>query len=108
MCSYKTLKNNQHGYVIQCNECDQIQVAFSTVILSLSTSEFYELIKTASELHDHYQMHPCRDQKIIQLPTATRSVTMVFNYDELKTLLHLMMEGRNKLQFRQLFVFNEN
>ena len=108
MCSYKTLKNNNYGYVLQCNECKHIQVAFSTVVLSFTLTEFYEVIQTVNGLYEHYNLHPCRDQKIIHLPTANKAVTMVFTITEVRELLHLLIEGRNKLQYKQLFVFNEN
>lgn len=108
MCNYKTLNANQYGYVVQCNGCNHIEVAFATVILSLTEDQFYGLIDTADSLYCQHNLHPFRDQKVIKLATDARTVTMALSVNELKDFLNLLIAGRNKLQYRQLFVFNDN
>jgi hypothetical protein len=108
MCSYKILQNNEHGYVVQCDSCNHIQVAFATVVLSLTTDQFYELIQKANQLYEYYGFHSFPDQKIIHIPTVISTVSMIFSLNELRNFRHLLIEGRNKLQHKQLFVFNEN
>jgi hypothetical protein len=108
MCSYKILNNNRYGYVVQCNGCNHIQVAFATVILSLTETQFYELIETVDNFYSCHNLYPFRNQKMIQLPAGDKAVTLVFSVNELKDFLYLLVEGRNKLQYQQLFVFNEN
>ena len=108
MCSYKTLKNNQHGYVIHCNDCNHIQVAFGTFVLSVTIEEFDGMVRSATDMHTRYRRHPGNDRKIIHMPTIAKSIVMVFTISELRTFLNLIIEGHRKLQYNQLFVFNEN
>ena len=108
MCRYNTLKHNKHGYVMQCNSCNHIQVAFATIILSLTVDQFYELIETADHLYNVHNLYLCRDEKLVQVPTAARSVAMIFTLNELKEFIGLLIGGRNKLNKQKLFVFNEN
>jgi len=108
MCNFNTLKYNDYGYVMQCNDCNHLQVAFGTVILSLTPDQFHELIETAEQHYMHHNPYPFREEKIIRMPTPARSVMMVFSLHELKELLNLLVAGRDKLQYRQLFILNQN
>lgn len=108
MCHHTILKSNSHGYVVQCDSCRHIQVAFGTCILSLTADQFDELIDTAQAMYLCHQHSPFPEQKMIQVPTSCRTVTMVFSVYELKNFIGLLTEGRKKLQYKKLFVFHEN
>ncbi|GAA4460672.1 hypothetical protein GCM10023093_03710 [Nemorincola caseinilytica] len=108
MCNYNTLKNCRHGYVVQCRNCDHIQVAFGTTILSLTRAQYYEYLAQVQEQYDeHHKIMPW-DQKAIHLPTAAKGVAMIYTVSELHILLDMLKEGRKKLEYNDLFVFNEN
>jgi hypothetical protein len=83
-------------------------VAFGTFILSLTNDQFFELMETTDCIYNYHRNDPFPDQKTIRIATAARSVTMVFSVNELKDFISLLIEGRNKLQYKKLFVFNEN
>lgn len=110
MCNHTVLKNNSYGYVVQCESesCNYIQLAFGTFILSLTVDQFTELIEIAEALYRCHKLYPFPDQKAIQVPTVCRAVTMIFTVNELKNFINLLIEGGNQLQYKKLFVFNEN
>jgi len=108
MCNYNTLKNSKHGYVVQCKNCDHIQVAFGTTIVSLTRAAYYEHLALVQEQFDQNCRTMPWDQKVIHIPTAAKGVTMIYTLNELHTLQDLLSEGRKKLEYNDLFVFNEN
>lgn len=108
MCNYKTLNANKHGYIVQCNSCNHIQITFGSGILTLSVAQFYKLIDTVDALYIAHNLYPFPDQKAIKIPTDSKSVVMIFSVNELKELLYLLIGSRNSIQHLQLFVFNEN
>lgn len=108
MCAYKTLCNTKDGYVIQCNGCDHIQVAFGTTCQTFTQDQFYEHIRTVDECYNIHNLNAFKDQKCITIPTVARSMSLVYSVNELKKLLQLLINGRNSLEHEKLFVFNEN
>ena len=108
MCKSKILKTSDDGYVMHCKGCGQIQVAFGTTIISMTQSKFYEYIKAIDDLYSIHNLYPFKDEKLIKIPTPARGVIMVYSVNELKDLLHMLVEGRNKLEYNKLFVFSEN
>ncbi len=108
MCNYDTIKKNRNGYVIHCRNCGRIQVAFASVVLSLTRDQFYEFIRYADEQYRAYNLHSFPDQKVISIPTDSRSVSIIYSLNELKDLLHLLLAGRNKLEHEDLFAFHNN
>lgn len=108
MCNYKTLQHNSNGYVVQCRNCNHIQVAFGTTIVSFSREQFYEFI---SVIDEQYQLHSLclqRAKKMVHVHTPSGNLAMIYSVNELSALLYLLVEGRNALEFNELFVFNNN
>lgn len=108
MCGYRTLHNNEDGYVICCDCCGHIQVAFGTTVTSFNREEFYEHISLVDDYYNIHNLSPFRNRKEITLPTVSRTLSLVYSVNELDKLLKLLVEGRNKLEYDKLFVFNEN
>ena len=108
MCAYKTLSNNEDGYVIQCEGCDHIQVAFGTTSMTFTQDQFYDHIKVVDESYNIHNLHAFRDQKCITIPTVARTLSLVYSVNELKKLLKLLIKGRNSLEHHKLYEFNEN
>jgi hypothetical protein len=108
MRGYKTLYNNEDGYVVACNCCGHIQVAFGTTVMSFTREQYYDHIKLVDEYYTVNSLAPFRDQKTVNIPTVARSVSLAYSVNEVKKLLALLIKGRNKLEHDNLFVFNEN
>ena len=108
MCNYKTIKNAKCGYVLRCAGCGQIQVAFASAILSFTQDQFYDFIAITDELYKCHNLYALPDEKLIRIPTAARAITLVYNVNELKELLQLMIDGRNKFEYLSLLSLNQN
>ncbi len=108
MCNYKTLGESEHDYVIQCCDCNHIQVAFATTILSLTRAQFYDYL---SQVHWHSRLHKDslqRDRKIVTIGGPIKGVAMTLTVRELCSLRYLISEGRKNLEYSELFAFSEN
>lgn len=108
MCCYKTLHKNEHGYVIRCDGCHRLQLGYGTVILSFTDEEYYDFLTLVGAQYENNKDAMFRDQKAIQIPTAARSVTLIFTVNELSRLFHLLIQGRNSTEHEKLFAYNEN
>lgn len=108
MCSFDTLKKSHHGYVVKCKSCDHIQIAFGTMILSFNRSQFIEFIAKLDGQYKVHELYEDRSTKLVHVPTAAQGVAMVFSLNELEVFLNLLIDGRNALRHKDLFVFNEN
>jgi hypothetical protein len=108
MCKNKILKHTDEGFVMHCKHCGNIQVAFGTVVLSMMPEKFHKYIGVVDELYNIHNLYPFKDEKVIRIPTTARGVAMSYSVNELKELLHLMVQGRNKMEYDKLFVFSEN
>ncbi|MBL7719111.1 MAG: hypothetical protein JNL72_09785 [Flavipsychrobacter sp.] len=108
MCGYKTLHNNEDGYVVACHCCGHIQVAFGTTAMSFTREQFYDHIRLVDECYKVHCLTAFRDQKNVTIPTVARSLSLIYSVNELKRLLKLMINGRNKLEHDKLFRFHDN
>jgi hypothetical protein len=108
MCSYKTLHHSADGYVIKCNCCNKLQVAFGTTCMSYTEEQYRDYISLVDKYIENNKTAGCRDQKAITLPTVARSISLVYSLNELEKLRSLLIDGRNKLEHEKLFVFNDN
>ena len=93
---------------MRCPGCGHIQVAFASAILTFTRDQFYNFIEHADDLYRCHNLYAFPEEKIIRIPTPARNVTLAYSVNELKDLLHLLIEGRNKFEHTDLFAFNHN
>ena len=56
MCNYQTLyHDNKSGYVIRCEECENLQVTFGNIIITFGKEDFNEFIGIVKELRAKQQ-----------------------------------------------------
>lgn len=92
MCQYHTLfRDEQQGFVIECNQCHKIQVAFGMMMASFSEKEFHRFRSyIRAKLGNSYaDQNP--GEKNILLNTPSESLSLLFSYRELEGL-HTMLE----------------
>jgi hypothetical protein len=97
MCCYKTLHQNQEGYVVFCN-----------VVLSLSIREFYSFETKIADYYIEYRDHPFPNLKTITIPSQSPNITLVYSPNDLLKLADILNKAKEKLMYQKLFVFNEN
>lgn len=108
MCIYKKLHHNKNGYVVWCTVCRHFQVAFGSTILAYTEDQFYDFIRTVDEYYKTNRFYTCRAQKMVQIPTNARFVTLVYSLEELRKLLELLHQASDKLDKEKLFAFHNN
>lgn len=108
MCSFKILHHSESGYVIRCQQCQHIHVAFGSTVMAFTLEEFYGFKKTVEEYNFHYSNLPGNNRKQIQLPTANRSISLLYSRNELEKLSSLLDHAIECLCKEKLFTFHEN
>lgn len=108
MCRYKTLQQNEHGYVMRCNRCRHLHVAFGSTVLAFTQDQFYDFVQLIEEYRDLYgqAIHP--DEKNIQVPTIVRTIMLVYSARELNDLAELLDKARRQLDHDKMLAFHEN
>lgn len=108
MCLYKKLHHTEYGYVVRCNECHHFHVGFGTTVLALTEDQFYDFMNTVDSYHDAHRHYYNADQKVIQIPTAARSIMLVFSLKEIEQLSTLLHTVSKKLDREKFFQFYKN
>lgn len=105
MCNWKPLKNSANGYVMLCNSCNRIQLAFGTTVLSVNRMQFYDFLAVVETTFAKYGPD---NAKWLHLPLPAANVAMVCTGNELAALLAMLKEGRARLQYNELLIINKN
>ncbi len=108
MCQYKTLEKSKDGYVVRCNKCRHLHVAFGSNVLSFSEDQFFEFVNTVDGYFEDNKHSAHRDMKTIQIPTVARSIMLLYSLDELDTFSTLLHQAKKQLEQEKLTCFYEN
>jgi hypothetical protein len=108
MCCYRTLQKNEHGYVVKCNKCAHLHVAFGNTVMAFTTDQFHEFVRTVRDCNQANSNCTNRHAKMIQIPTAARSITLVYSINEIQQLLALLEKAEKKQNDDLLFNFCYN
>lgn len=105
MCSPIKLKHNQYGYISWCNDCNNINIAFHTILFSLNTSQFENFSSILS--NDVNNTEKCNQniEKSFLYNTDSLNVNIILNYIELVQLAELVADSF--LQYRSLQLIKE-
>ncbi len=102
-CDYKILHHNEHGYVVRCERCQKIKLAFGTCALTMGRSKFSEFVDTVQKYIDVTPEYGFPHQKRIQIPTTCSEIQLVYTTTEVKNLYDLVEEAYLSLEIEQLF-----
>ncbi|MES2396088.1 MAG: DUF6686 family protein [Bacteroidota bacterium] len=108
MCDHKILDHSEHGYVIRCEKCKHLQIAFGTIAISLTEKQLYEFMQAIKEYFETYKYYECRTEKIIRIPTVNQSILLVYSLNELETLIHIIEKAHMSLEIEKLLATDEN
>lgn len=105
MCQFKQLYSSGTGYVIRCNQCNNLQVLFDGTMLSISEDEF-ETFLVHVRHHAGKEMPPDPGIKSIVLATPRQGVHLVLSAREFRLLQNMLEEAdveRKTLEMLELF-----
>ncbi|RYE23458.1 MAG: hypothetical protein EOP51_10420 [Sphingobacteriales bacterium] len=93
MCDFRILAQNADGYVVHCNNCKTIQIAFGTTLLKVSAEKFAEMKQNVLlECQYRYAAAPAKDIKNIFIP-ADSDMMFCLTYKELTKLEALFTQA---------------
>ena len=99
MCSYKTwFHDDSIGYTVQCEDCQNLQIGFGNVMLTLSFtafSGFREMVNQEMEAIDPTRVNT---SKCIILSTPCSSINLLLSTMELIALQTMLETADNEMK----------
>ena len=101
-CSHNILHANENGYVAQCRECRNVQVAFGTCLLTITEMEFKGFLIQVAGVVEGEAVVDCKGTKQFTYSTDSCKVSMVFSFSDLEKLYHLMSPAQLMILIGQM------
>lgn len=101
-CQFDIMAHNQNGYVVYCNECAHYQLAFGTMVMTVSAEQIQKLHRQLVLAREEAANDPFPHQKTIRMPVGAPHIRMALSADEAEQLLGLFEEAQATKAFRNL------
>lgn len=106
MCSFKTWYHHEHiGYVVECNECKNLQIGFGNVVATVSYKDFEALRQHVAFVRENYSTDDIRPKKSILLQTPYSGLNFLLTERELDDLHNMVEQTDNERKAAQLLEF---
>ena len=106
MCSYKTLAHTEDGYIILCNGCTSVQLAFGTTAVKFDQETFHVFIDQIKSLYEFNACNEVCKQKRIHIDVYSDTSMMLVNIIELNKLKHLVELANFNLELESILEEN--
>lgn len=109
MCSYQTLyHNDKAGYIIRCEECARIQVAYGNMVMTFEREDFDTFHSWIKKIQANQQMPLSATVRSIMIPSPSQGMRLLVSYNELIELCAMLDEADTELQSLELIkLFDE-
>lgn len=98
MCFYKPLVHSENGYIVQCEKCNSLHIAFGTSALTLSTHNSQLFFEQLLTLRDCTPCNGLPNQKRIKVDVFAGHILMILSLHELNIFISMFEEAEAKLQ----------
>ena len=104
MCSYQTLfYDDESGYVVLCQGCNSIQVAFGNILLTWNRPDFYDFYHFIKRMFQETPIDVAAiNKKTLAIPVPCEGVRILVSTRELQQLHHMLDMAETELQSQQL------
>jgi hypothetical protein len=104
MCSYHTLYHSEiNGYVVRCKQCENIQIGFSNLMLTVNEVEFDSLRALIKLILEEQKASEIRATvRHIVIPTPCESMKLLLSVRELREFDNMLEEADTELQSSSL------
>jgi len=104
MCSYQTLfYDDESGYVVLCQGCDSIQVAFGNMLLTWNRPDFYDFYHFIKRMFQETPIDMATiNKKTLAIPVPCDGVRILLTTREMQQLHHMLDMAETELQSQQL------
>lgn len=103
MCSYQTLFHDDNsGYVVRCKECENIQVGFGNIMLTVNENEFNSFRNWLKKIKDEQSPDQKETVRCVVMPTPCEGVKLLLSIRELREFDNMLEEADTELQSSSL------
>lgn len=103
MCSFKTwYHREQIGYIVECNECRNMQIGFGNVVATVSYQDFEALRKHIVYVKENYSPENNPLKKSILLQTPYEALRFLLTERELNDLYNMVEQTDNERKTAQM------
>jgi hypothetical protein len=103
MCHYQTLFHHENtGYIIRCTQCQQFQIGFGSVIISMDETEFGYFCEWVARTKT--EQTPMQDPflKSLVIPTPCEGLKLFLSQRELNELNEMLETADNEWKSTEL------
>lgn len=105
MCSFQTwFHDDQTGYVVECKECQNLQIGFGNVQATICATEFDSLRKYIAIMIENHIPRDNKQVKTIVLKTPYEGFSILLSELELKDLYCMIEQADNERKAAQLMM----
>ncbi len=110
MCNYKIwFHNAASGYVVECVQCNKLQVAFGNIAITLSVKEYENFRQYLSQVVTNREYAGNAKVKSIMIHTPAQCIHFLLSEDELHGLQQMFEYTDNEMKAESLIkLFNED
>ena len=103
MCSFHTwFHDNQIGYVVECKECQKIQVGFGNIMATFSVKEFGRFQREINVIAETLVPRDHKHAKDILVQTPYTGFTLILSEAELTDLHYMVEQADNDRRAEQI------
>ena len=103
MCRYQTLYlNEQTGYAIRCEACENIQVAFGNLVMTFEKADFEVFHGWVKKIRLDEQMPESRTVRSIMIPSPCQGIQFLLSFSELNDFGELLEAADTELKSLEL------
>ncbi len=93
MCKYKILYHSNKGYIGECPNCQQIQLAYGTSALNFDPAQYHNFYKLLLEKQKEVKNEQNKNRKLITLSTEYAGFSLVLSVSELNELVQMLSQA---------------
>lgn len=110
MCNYQTwFHNAESGYVVECVQCNKLQVAFGNLAITLSAAEFENFRQYLQQAVAGRDYTGNNKIKTVMINTPAPGICFLLSEDELQGLQQMIEYADNEMKADSLLkLFNED
>ena len=99
MCDYQTLfHDDQTGYIVRCNSCEKIQLAYGNLVITFSEEEFPRFHSRISRMHAQQDRSINKASRCIMIATPCQAMKLLVSLQELDEFVVMLETALVELQ----------
>lgn len=111
MCTYQALyHSDKSGYIVRCEECEKIQVAYSNLVMTFERTDFDSFRNLIAKIkNDRHPMAGSPVVRSIMIPSPCQGIQLLLSYNELNEFSAMLEEADTELQSLEMIkLFDHN